>query len=239
MADTITAAAQSEVAALAHRHLTLTYGLIGTVILLLVLMGFGGYLGLKSFDAALARQDAKDQQYQQDRRIFMDTLAAHDAERTADATKIAQLEAQIAHRDAQPLPKPVQEGLKPDATAKQAADALGIVYSATPSFGTPQATPDGKVALTVPEAQQIIQDKYSLTKSQGDLTDQKSINSLLNSANASLTTDLNSCKDLNTKAQADIAGYKKLAKRSKFRRFLDGAEKVAIFAAGAYVGHKL
>ena len=78
---TITSVAQSEVSALAHRHLTLTYCIVGILLLVLVLMGIGGYLGLKSFNTQLAAQATKDAQYQADRKTFMDTLTAHDADR--------------------------------------------------------------------------------------------------------------------------------------------------------------
>src|ERR1700692_2885288 len=112
----ITTVVQSEVSALAHRHMTFTYGLVGTIILMMVLMAFGGYMAIKHFDAQLARQDAKDAQYQQDRTQWQAQMVQHDKERVQQAQEIAQLQAQIAHRDSQPLPKPIQEGLKSDAT---------------------------------------------------------------------------------------------------------------------------
>lgn len=230
---------QSEVAALAHRHLTFTYGLIATMVLLMALMGFGGYLAVKSFDAQLARQETKDAQYQQDRKTFLDTLATHDADRAAQAQRIADLEAQIAHRDAQPLPKPIQEGLKPDATSEQAKTALEAVYGADVLSGTPKVEPDGNIALSLPLAQRAVSAKLDADRMTGDLKDEKAIVSLQETTIGTLKTDLSTCTTTLSKANDDIKGYKKLAVRSKFRKFLDGAEKVALFAAGAYVGHKL
>ena len=230
---------QSEVAALAHRHLTFTYGLIATMVLLMALMGFGGYLAVKSFDAQLARQETKDAQYQQDRKTFLDTLATHDADRAAQAQRIADLEAQIAHRDSQPLPKPIQDGLKPSATAQAVATALQEAYKSVPSFGAVGVDSSANVALSLPQAQQVVLDKVNLDKAEGDLRDTQAVVDLQKQANLSLTNDLGTCKALNTKAEADIAGFKKLAKRSKWQKFLSGAEKVALFAAGAYIGHKI
>jgi len=239
MADSVTTAVQSEVSVLAHRHLSFSYALVGTLVLLLVLMGFGGYLGVKAFDAQLARQEVKDAQYNQDRKVFMDQLSAHDAERAAQATQIASLGLRIAHRNAEPLPKEVQAGLLPDATAETVARAVTTAYSKNPAFGQATATPGGQVSLSVPQAQATVEAKVGFDKASADLADEKSMVSLLNGTNLSLSNDLNQCKLLNTKAQADIAGFKKLAVRSKWQKFLGGMKTAAAFAAGAYVGHKI
>jgi hypothetical protein len=236
---TITAVVQSEVAALANKHIGLIFGLVGTIVLLMGLMGVGGYFGLKAFDAQLSRQEVRDAQYQTDRKTFLDTLTAHDAERAAQATQIAQLQAQIKARDSKPLPKPIQDGLKPGADAQTVATGLTDAYKGVPSFGAVAVVPPETIALSVPQAQQTIQSKVDLDKAQGDLGDQKSINSLLNSANSSLTNDLGSCKTLNVQANKDIAGFKKLAVRSKWQRFLAGAEKVGLLAGGAMLGHMI
>src|ERR1017187_8017242 len=117
---TITAVVQSEVAALANKHLTLIFGLVGTIILMMGLMGVGGYFGLKAFDAQLSRAEKQDLQYQQDRNQWQAVLTQHDAERTAQALQIQQLQAKINQRDSKPLPKPVQDALQPKATVQQA-----------------------------------------------------------------------------------------------------------------------
>src|SRR5665213_232019 len=194
MTDSIGTAVQSEISALAHRHLTLTFGLVGTLVLFMVLMGFGGYMGLKHFEAQLSKQDDKDDQYQSDRKTFLDTLTAHDAERTGDKVQIVQLQAQISKRDSQPLPKVVQAGLQPDSTSQAVAGALQSVYSDVPSFGAVVAESPTTVALSLPQAQQMVKDKASLSTTRADLTDEKSTISLLNTANASLSGDLNQCK---------------------------------------------
>src|ERR1019366_9217429 len=151
----------------------LIYGLVGVIVLMMILMGVGGYFGLKAFDAQLSRQEVRDTQFQADRTAFLNTLAAHDAERTADATKIAQLEAQIQQRDSKPLPKPIQDGLLPNATAQIVALGLTEAYRDVPSFGAVVVDPAGNVALSPPQGQQTIQSKVALDKAQGDLGNQK------------------------------------------------------------------
>ena len=113
-----------------------------------------------------------------------------------------------------------------------------MAYSDIPSFGVPEATPDGKVALSVPQAQQTLSSKADLDVTRADLKDTQAIVGLQKQSLDTLNSDLNQCKVLNTKAQADIEGYKKLAHRSKLQKFWGGAQKVLIFAGGAYLGHK-
>src|ERR1035437_8904311 len=116
------------VADLGHKHASVSYLLIGILALFLLVCGVGGYIALKSFDNQLAKQDVRDAQYQADRKTFMDSLAAHDAERAAQAQQITDLEAQIKQRAAKPLPPAVQTGLKPGATTAQARTALESGY---------------------------------------------------------------------------------------------------------------
>ena len=236
---TITAVVQSEVAALANRHLGLIYGLVGVIVLMMILMGVGGYFGLKAFDAQLSRQEVRDTQFQADRTAFLNTLAAHDTERTADATKIAQLEAQIKQRDSKPLLPAVKPGMQPNANAEQVKNALGAVYGVDVAAGTPKVEPDGNIALSLSQGQQALSARLDADRYGTDLKDEKVINSLQETTIGSLKTDLNSCKDLNTKAQSDIAGYKKLAKKSRWQKFLGGVEKVALVAGGAMLGHMI
>jgi hypothetical protein len=239
MADNITTAVQSEVSALAHKHVSVTYAVLSVLVLVIALMGLGGYLALKSFDKQLAAQNARDAQYQQDRTLWQAQVAQHDTERAQQALQISQLQDQIAKRDSKPLPKEVQAGLKPDATAETVAKAVTESYKSNPAFGQATATPGGQVSLSVPQAQATVEAKVGFDKASADLADEKSMVSLLNGTNLSLTNDLNQCKLLNTKAEADIAGYKKLAMRSKWQKFLGGMEKVALVAVGFELGHKL
>ena len=227
------------VADLGHKHASVSYLLIGILALFLIVCSVGGYIALKSFDNQLAKQDVKDAQYQADRKTFMDSLAAHDAERAAQAQQITDLEAQIKQRAAKPLPPAVQTSLKPGADAQTVATGLTEAYKHTTSFGAVAVIPPETIALSPPQAQQVIQAKADLDALVLDLGDERSINSILNASNSSLTNDLGSCKALNVQANKDIAGYKKLATKSKFRKFLDGALKVGLFAGGVYAGHKI
>ena len=196
-------------------------------------------MAIKHFDAQLARQDAKDAQYQQDRTQWQAQMVQHDKERVQQAQEIAQLQAQIAHRDSQPLPKPIQEGLKSDATLPEVELGLREAFNGVPGFSLPLPLSGPYVQLTGPQAQAVTISKVTGDTAKEDLKDEKSTISLLNTANSSLSSDLNQCKALNTQANKDIAGFKKLAERSKWQRFMPGAEKVGLLLTGAAVGHMI
>jgi hypothetical protein len=227
---------QSEVAALAHRHVTFSWGVIGVLILVLGLASFGGWLGLRAFETQIARADAQQAQYQASLKEFQATLSQHDAQRAAAEAQVADLQAQIAHRASQPLPAPVQAGLKPDATAEQAAEAFASVYSVSPS---PSTTPEGNVALSVSNTQLAISAELDKQRFQADFSDEKAIVDLQTGSISSLNKDLAQCTTLETQSEKVIADYKKLAHRSKWQKFVQGAEKAGILVLGGIIGHAL
>jgi hypothetical protein len=218
-----------------HAHsVKVSYFFVGIIVLVLGLASVGGYLGLQAFNRAEAKADAQSQLYQSELKTFQDHLQADTAQRTADAQQIASLQAQIAKRDAKPLPPAVQVGLKPDATVQNVITALQTVYG--PSM-TPTPTQDGNVALSVPNAQETIQAKVDGDKAKADLTDAKGIISLQSGSIETLNKDLGTCNSLQIEANKTIADYKKAAGRTRFQKFLNGAEKVALLLAGGAIGH--
>jgi hypothetical protein len=226
----------AEFSALAHKHATVSYVLIGVLVLVLAVVGLGGWLGLKSYEAQIARAEASEAQYNQDRKEWQATLEAHDAQREQDSLAEAQIIAQAAKRDAQPVPQPIQAGLTPVATSQATAIALGAAYGGQVA---PKVTPDDQVSISQPDAKLVITDKLAGDKAAADLADQVKINSLKVTENNSLTSDLNQCKQQNAEAGKVIAQYKKAAVKSKWRKMLDGSEKAALLVAGAALGHYL
>lgn len=226
----------AQVRALSTHHVTVSYTLIGVLLVVLALASFGGWLGLKAYDHAIARAEAAEAKYDADEKSWAATLAQHDAQRAADAQQEAQLLAQIASRDKQAPPLVIQAGLKPDATAQQAALALG---AAAGGQVAPTVTQDNRIAVMPVESQEITLDLLAGTKAEGDLKDTQSLLDLKNKDNTSLSNDLAQCKTENTEANKVITQYKKAAKRSKFRSFLNGTEKVGLLVLGGYIGHTI
>jgi len=248
---------QSEVAALAHKHVTVTYAVLGwalgVILLLLAVGSLGGYFGFKSWQKAMdkaevqeQRFEQRDQQYQQAILAFQKQLDADTAERQQASQKQAELQARIDQRASQPLPKPVADGLKPDATAQEAGNALGAIFTRPNAPVVPMATPEGKVAVSVKEAQEIASLGLDGQRSAANLQDETGLYTLEKAKSTSLSNDLTSCQGTLTQSQADlkeakltIADYKKVAKKSKWQRIWGGVKDYGLPVAAFILGSRL
>lgn len=219
---------------LSQHHVTVSYTLIAVLVLVLGLVGAGGWLGLKSYEGQVARAEAIEARYQDAQKAFSEQLAANNAERAQDAQASAALISQIAKRAVAPLPPVIQSGLAASASAESVSKALQEVQ---PGLGTPEVTPDAKVALQVNQAQLVVRSLLAGTQAEADLGDTNALLGLANRDKSTLSNDLDSCTDLNLKANETIAGYKKAAIKSKWRKILDGMEKVGLILGGAAIGH--
>lgn len=224
---------------LSHKHFTISYLFGGILALVLIIGSFGGYVALRSFDNQLAKAEVREQQYDADRKSWQDELKVRDAERAADAQRVEGLMGQIAARAAAPLPKPIQTALKPGATIPEVEIGLQMAFKGSPEFDAPFPSTAPYVPLSAPQAQLVTQTKVDKDRLTEDLKDEKTIADLQSGTISSLNSDLNQCKTTLSASDKVIADYKRLAKKSKWKKFLGGAEKVAIFAVGAYIGHKV
>lgn len=245
--------AESEVSALAHRHVTLTYSILGVLVLTLALAAFGGWLSIRGYERALQRAEAaeavskqREDAFNVQFKAFQDQIAKDAADRAQAQAQQDALIAKITTRDKQPVPVVIQTGLKADATAEDAKNALGAVFSTPVAPVAPTVTSDGKVAVTVKEAQEITSAGFDGQRAEADLRDTVSLYTLEKTKTTSLSNDLNQCQAGLTEAKATvkaqdttIADFKKAAKRSRFQKFLSGAEKALLLVGGIYIGHKL
>jgi hypothetical protein len=233
------------------------YAHLGILVLLLALVGAGGYFGLKSYDKALAHAEALQTQYNlaqaaavASQKQLTDLLAADAAQRAQESAQQASLAQQILKRDAQAPAPAIQTALQPSATAANVAKGLTEIYSDDKTFGVVQATPDGKVLSTVPQTQAMITSRLDSLRLSADLADTSKLYTLEQAKSSSLQTDLNSCKSTSSKdeialadAQKTIKAYNKLVNRSKFKKILGAigrnAERVGILFVGIELGHKL
>lgn len=244
---------QSEISALAHKHVHLSFAILGVLIVALGVACLGGYMGLRGYERALARAEAaeqrfeqKDQQYQTMIADFQKQITADAQERQQASAKQEQLQAQINARVSAPVPPVVQTGLKPDATAQEAGNALGAVFTKPDAPVVPMATPDGKVALTVKESQEVASQGLDYQRITLDWQDEISLYNLEVSKSTSLSKDLQSCQDTVTASQADlkdakatIAAYKKAAVRSKWQKMWQGFKTYGVPVIAFALGRKL
>jgi hypothetical protein len=224
----------SDFTSLATKHATTSFAALGVLVIVLILAGLGGWIGLREYDAQLAKAQVTEQKYEAAQKTLTDLLASDAKERAQLQAQQQSLVNQIAKRDKTPPAPAVTAALQPNATAETAANALGLVFSLSPY---PSATIDNKIALSVPNAQELISDGVELNKLRPDLTDTKMLYGLEQQKSASLNKDIVQCTDTLKDAQKSIAAYKKIATRSRWKKFLDGAEKVGLVIAGAAIGH--
>lgn len=227
---------QAEIAALASKHVTVSYTLVGVIVLVLALAGAGGWYALRMFDKQLARAEAAEARYDTDRKQFADLLAADATTRAKSQTQQVALATTGEARDKK-ADEAIQVAVKPDATLATTAAGLTSAYSDVVGFGQVDVLP-GSDALHGPgielaghQAQQVTAYKIDRDRLSADLSDLRTSYTLEQTSNSSLTNDLAQCKDLNAKSDKVIAGYKKLAKKTKWKTFLSGAKKAVVIGA--------
>jgi hypothetical protein len=229
----------SDFTSLATKHATASFTALGVLIFVLILAGIGGFIGLREYDAQLAKAQVTEQKYEAAQKTLTDLLATDAKEREQMQAQQANLVAQIAKRDKTPPVPAVIAALKPDASLGVLINGISASYSDVPGFGVPQPTPDGKVALNGLESQEIIQSHEQGKKDHADLADTQKLYGLEQQKNVSLNTDIVQCTDTLKDAQKSIAAYKKIAVKSRWKKFLGGAEKVGILIGGIALGHAL
>jgi hypothetical protein len=224
--------------ALAHKHASVSFTLIGVLVLVLGLAGVGGYIALKFADAQLARAQQLETKYDADRKVWQDQLAVSEAAR-AQATTQQQAIVKVVDTRDKTTDKAITDALKPDATLPAVELGLRSAYKADPLFQAPLPLNGVYVELGQAQAQALTATKLDRDRLFLDLADEKNVFNLEQQKNSSLSSDLDKCKVDNAEAGKVIAAYKKAAYRSKFQKFLSGAEKVGLFVGGMYLGHKL
>jgi cytoskeletal protein RodZ len=222
--------------ALNSHHTTISYGLIAVLFVVLGLCGFGGWLGLKYVDAQVARADAADARYQDAQKHLTELLAEDARERSQLQSQETALEAQIAKRNAAPPAPAVQAALQPGATAQTLAKGLESSYSAVKDFGVVQPSGEAGVLLNGLQTQSVIVLNEQAKKDSGDVKDLNTALGLEKQSNVSLNKDLTFCISTLSDANKTIADYRRVIKPTKWKRFLQGAEKVGIGIGGLALG---
>lgn len=213
------------IATLATKHASVSYLLIAIIVIVLLLAGVGGYISLKLYDAQLARAEKQEAIYNQNRKDFLTQLQVHDAERDAIVAEQNRVIATMAQRDRQAASQVA--AVNQITTEPEAVKALNLAY---------HFVFDPK---SIPQLNLLTVTKIEHDQVQGDLNDETALYNSEKQKTMSLTSDLASCQKTGVEAQKTIDDFKKLAKKSKFKKFLDGALKVSIFVGGVALGRKL
>jgi len=232
----------------------LLYGHMAVLVLMLVLIGAGGYFGLKSYDKALQHAEALQAQFTQAQaqaataqKALTDLLAQDAMQRAQTSAQQTSIEQQILTRNSQVPAPAVKQALEPTADAVSVARGLQEAYG----FQTlPIVEPDGNIAVGLPNAQVELSARLDANRFSADYQDEVKLYTLETGKSTSLSNDLDQCKVVNTKdevaladAKKALAAYDKLSRRSRFRKILGGigrnAERVGIAVLAFELGHKL
>lgn len=247
---------QDSLAALAHKHVTVSYTLVGVVVLMMLLCCGGGYLALKVYEKEVARAEADEKTMQQDKSDYMalnqklqTTLAQDAADRAAWAQQEARLVQQVNARN-QVVNTQIVDVTKPGKSAEDAYADLHSAYKDNPTVESAPLSvskdPSGEQEMTfpVPAVQQFTATKLDRDRLFDNLDSTSQELTLEKQSNVTLTTDLNNTKAAKdalqvteTQCETTVAAYKKVAVKSKFQKFLGGALKVVIFIGGVALGH--
>lgn len=253
---------QESLASLAHKHVHVSYAIIGVLGLVLILCGIGAYFGEKSWEKAMDRAEAAEKEMVADRTQYQQVLAGYqkqldinNAQIQADQLREADLLNQIKNRDAQANAN-IGNVLKPGKTAQ---DAYADLVAAYKDIKGPDGHPpvlslnvskdpvSGEQLLTfgVPAVQTFSATALAQKRDSADLSQTKEAlgveqhkNSLLADNLLGAQNSLTALQKTETQCELTVEAYKKVAKKSRFKKILAGAEKVAIFVGGVYLGHK-
>lgn len=229
---------KSELAALAHRHVTLSWGILGALSLVLIVGVAGAWIAGHYANAQLARADAANAALLQNLKTFQDNMAAHDAERAAQDAQ-QKVIVQVVHDRDKAADIAIATALTPNAPAQAVATGLARVESDTPGFGDVRVTPDSNLAVTPAQGQILTAQKIDRDRLAGDLKDETNIFTLEKGKTFTLGQDLSSCKVELTESQKVIGDYKKAAKAGRFKKIVRGFGEGVAIAAAFWIGHKI
>lgn len=226
--------------------------LVGTLVAIVMALStfMGGMFALNRFQRALDKADAKmavadtmNAEYIKQSKLVQEQLASTQVQIAQLASAQAQKQQVIIVRD-QAAAAQVAEVTRPGVSAAQALQDFADNNVVAPNLAS--VTPDGKIAVEVVGAQHITATKIEHDALKIDLADTQVIVQDGEKKFEVCQASTKAVTELNTKCEADKAAYveaakayEKAAKKSKWRKFLDGAVKVALVAGGIALGHAL
>jgi septal ring factor EnvC (AmiA/AmiB activator) len=229
---------QAQLASLAHRHVNVSYTLIGVLVLILTFGGVGAYFAAKWVDRSLARAEKVEELYKQERATadqavtdLKKQLADSQTAQAAAQKKIEDMQSQISSNN-QKAAAQKEEILKPGKTASEAyADAANHYKLTSPLDITQSADKTEQLlAFRIPDVQRFTATKVDLDTANANsvLKDQQlgqkdvQITNLKNDV-AKSNDALTKMTAADDKCEIALQDYKKIAKRTKFQKILHGA----------------
>lgn len=218
---------------LTDKSVSLNLGTIAVVVLALLLVG-GIYLhSMRAYERMLGKAEEREAAYIQK----MDALAAKwevDRERLAEAEKQqGQVRERIVYRDRE-AEKKIAEVTAPDRPTEQIVDDVLQTYGFAARLDVPNL-----ISFTPPQVQTFVATKIDRDRLELNFKDKQFELDFEREKVRILSEDFSEARRQLTDAESVIEGYKRVAVKSKWRKFFDAAKKVGIFAGGVLVGRAL
>jgi hypothetical protein len=226
----------SQLAALAHKHAHVSYLLVGVLVLVLGLMGAGGYLAVKSFDAAEARAEQRYEKGEADRAIL---------EKRLEATQ--QLIITLSQQQAQHTQAVVKRNKTADDDIKTytepSRDEKDVRLDVAKVYGLEEPYPyiylkddPHTFIFTKANVQEFVATRIDRDRLRENLKDVQTNLALEQQKTAALTVSLTDAETQAVEDKKTIAEFRKVVHKGKFARFFGGVKTGAVFTAGFVSG---
>jgi|SRR5581483_7811782 len=184
-------------------------------------------------DAAVARQQAQFEKYSSDLKQMQEQWLAHEKERDAlSAQQAAKVE--IIHvRDKQTDSK-IAQVTSPDRPSQQVVADLKEAYGFDP-----QTVDAAGATFAFPQLQTFTATKIDRDRLWADLRNTQDVLTLETQKETSCEQDLADSKKKLEEGKKVMSDQQKLLKKSRWKKFGEGALKVGIFVGGVLVGRGL
>lgn len=217
---------QSEIEALKQHHTKVARDIAVSVAIFVFLGTLTGAFYLRSYHKDLAKAEAIEQSYRQDKQTFEEQIAA-DQTLITELSKKQQVVVKVIHdRDRATVIK-TQEVQKAT-PAEVIAQAPAILNAApTPEFN--------KVCFTPDEVKTFEVTKLDRDRLAADYADQGKVLQAEQKKSETLQSDLKIETQERMDAEQALTAYKKVAKKSGFRKFLGGMKDFGLVVAGGVI----
>lgn len=199
----------------------------------LALAGLGVWGGIHYADKLIAKADARDAQYEADKKQWQEQIAANNQQILALSSAQATQTKVIVQRD-QTAAQQVAQVQAPNQSAQDVADYSGKYLGVAPDV-----TADGKLAYQTRDVQGFITTKIDFDALQLNYKDQGTILSEETQKNTLLQGNITKLTAQNKESESVTKEYKAAAKASRWKKIGHTVEEVGIIAGTAYLAHKL
>jgi hypothetical protein len=213
-------------------HLKVTRGIAAVLLLALSLVTFGGVYALKHYDQELKDAEFREMVYRNHESQYQE-LMEQDFKKIEELSKQQTTIVKVVHVRDEKADEEIAKVMAPKASEEVAKDAERIAGE------KPVVLTSGDLSFHPPTIQKLLAAKIDRDRFAADLTDMHKLFDMEQQKTATLTTDLKKSQAQLAEADKVIDGYKHVATKSKFKRFIGGAGKVIVIAVAAYVGYKV